>query len=165
MKLDGRIEIAAPPRAVWDLVVDPVSLAACVPGVRDVRQVDDQTFTGSITAAVGPIEGDFSFTSVLVRAVFPDDLEIQVEGTDSVTKSRLEAHLQVSLSEPATGATVLAYRATVNVKGRLAILGEMILRATASLMIAQGTRCLRSRLEPPAGTTGDAAERVEGLPR
>lgn len=162
MKLDGRIEIAAPPRAVWDLVVDPVSLAACVPGVRDVRQLDDQTFAGSITAAVGPIEGDFSFTSVLARAVFPDDLEIQVQGTDSVTKSRLEANVQVSLSEFTTGATVLTYRATVNVKGRLAILGEMILRATASLMIAQVTRCLRTRLEPPAGTAGGAADRGAG---
>lgn len=162
MKLDGRIEIAAPPRAVWDLVVDPVSLAACVPGVRDVRQVDDQTFAGSITAAVGPIEGDFSFTSVLARAVFPDDLEIQVQGTDSVTKSRLEANVQVSLSEFTTSATVLTYRATVNVKGRLAILGEMILRATASLMIAQVTRCLRSRLEPPAGTAAVAADTSAG---
>jgi carbon monoxide dehydrogenase subunit G len=162
MKLDGRIEIAAPPRSIWDLVVDPVSLAACVPGVRDVRQVDDQTFAGSIAAAVGPIEGDFSFTSVLVRAVFPDDLEIQVQGTDSVTKSRLDAHVQVSLSDSAPTATVLTYRATVNVKGRLAILGEMILRATASLMIAQVTRCLRSRLEPPAGTAGVAADTTAG---
>ena len=53
----------------------------------------------------------------------------------------------------------------MNGKGRLAILGEMILRATASLMIAQVTRCLRVRLEPAAGTSDEATEMAEGSPR
>lgn len=156
MKLDGRIEIAAPATAVWDLVINPVSLASCVPGVRDVRQVDDRTFAGSITAAVGPIEGDFSFTSVLAKADFPDGLEVQVEGIDSITKSRLETSVVVSLDELASGATVLTYQAEMKVRGRLAILGEMILRATASMMIAQVTACLRSRLERAETGAGDS---------
>lgn len=149
MKLSGTIEIAAPPRAVWELLVDPVSLAGCVPGVQEVRQVDGQTFEGRITAQVGPMEGQFSFTSVLARSTFPDDLEVVVDGLDSVTKSRLEFHVRAAVAETAPGRTTLTYDATVKVKGRLAILGEMILRATASLMIAEATKCLRSRLESP----------------
>ncbi len=149
MKLRGTIEIAAPARAVWDLIVDPVSLSACVPGVREVRQVDERTFEGTITAAIGPMEGDFSFASVLEQADFPGDVVVRVHGTDSVTKSRLEAHVRVALAPGETGGTVLSYDAVVSVKGRLAILGEMVLRATASLMIAQVTRCLRAQLESP----------------
>ena len=91
MKLDGTIDIAAAPQAVWDLIIDPVSLAACVPGVRDVRQVDPRTFEGSVSASVGPVDGNFSFTSIIERAVFPGDLGVSVGGVDSVTKSRLEA--------------------------------------------------------------------------
>jgi carbon monoxide dehydrogenase subunit G len=147
MKLVGTIDIAAPMEAVWALIIDPVSLSACVPGVRDVRQVDERTFEGSITASVGPMDGDFSFTSVIGRATFPDDLVVDVQGLDSVTKSRLEIHAECALTEPSPGSTTLSYHATVKVKGRLAILGEMILRATASLMIGQVTKCLRSRLE------------------
>jgi carbon monoxide dehydrogenase subunit G len=154
VKLDGRIEIAAPVQAVWHLVIDPVSLASCVPGVRDVRQIDERTFEGSISAAVGPIEGDFTFTSVLTRANFPDDLEVQVQGLDSVTKSRLEVEAHIAVVEVGPTSTTLTYHATVKVKGRLAILGEMILRATASLMIGQVTKCLRSRLELQAATDG-----------
>lgn len=154
MKLDGTIDIGAPAKSVWDLVVDPVGLAACIPGVRDVRQVDERTFEGSITASVGPVDGDFSFASVLTRAVFPDDLVIDLQGTDSVTKSRLVAHIEAALTETAPASTTLTYRATVQVKGRLAILGEMMLRATASLMITQVTRCLRSRLEPEVTIDG-----------
>jgi carbon monoxide dehydrogenase subunit G len=151
MKLDGRIEIAAPARQVWDLVIDPLTLASCVPGVRDVRRVDDQTFEGSITASVGPMDGDFTFTSVITRATFPDDLAVELVGMDSRTKSRLEATVTASLADASAGGTVIAYRGDVKVKGRLAILGEMILRATATMMIGQVTACLKARLEADAG--------------
>lgn len=147
MKLDGTIDITAAPQAVWDLIIDPVSLAACVPGVRDVRQVDPRTFEGSVSASVGPVDGNFSFTSIIERAVFPGDLGVSVGGVDSVTKSRLEALITAGLSGSAEGPTRLTYSAVIKVKGRLAILGEMMLRATASLMIGQVTKCLRSQLE------------------
>ncbi len=149
MKVSGTMEIAAPPRAVWDLILDPEALAGCVPGVQEVRQLDPTTWEGRITAQVGPMEGRFSFTSVIARADYPDALEVIVDGVDSVTKSRLETLVTASLTAPeeATGPTTLTYEAQVKVKGRLAILGEMVLRATASLMIAEATKCLRSRLE------------------
>lgn len=150
MKLAGTIEIAASAVAVWDLVTDPVALSGCVPGIDEVRQVDERTFEGRITAQVGPMEGKFTFTSVLDRATFPDDLQVRVDGLDSVTKSRLETLVHASVRETEPGRTTLTYDATVRVKGRLAILGEMILRATATLMIAEATKCLRSRLEAPA---------------
>ncbi len=148
MKLEGTIDIAAPPAAVWAVVVDPTDLAACVPGVRDVRQVDANTFTGTVRASIGPLEGDFAFRSVLTQTAVPSDLVVDVEGSDSVTKSRVVTHVEVTLSEPVPGRTTLAYRATVTVKGRLAIVGEMVLRATSGMMIGQVSRCLRSRLEP-----------------
>jgi carbon monoxide dehydrogenase subunit G len=147
MKLDGTIPIAAPARDVWNLVIDPIGLARCMPGVQDIRQVDDRTFEGTILASVGPIDGSFTFRSVLTTADFPNDLVVEVAGTDSVTKSRLEMTVRAALSDPAPSATDLAYHADVRVKGRLAILGEMVLRATAGVMIGEVTKCLRSQLE------------------
>lgn len=147
MKLDGTIDIAAPAEAVWAAIVDPSDLAACVPGVSEVRQIDARTFEGSVRASVGPIDGDFSFRSVLVRTDFPNDLVVEVEGSDSMTKSRVVAHIEAALTPAGPGATTLTYRATVTTKGRLAIIGDMVLRATAGVMIGQVTKCLRARLE------------------
>jgi carbon monoxide dehydrogenase subunit G len=158
VKLEGRITIAAVPATTWALVTNPVALAACVPGVREVRQIDDRTFAGSITASVGPMDGDFDFTAVIAVADFPDRLDVEITGLDSVTSSRLEATVHASLAAEDPGSTILAYRADVRVKGRLGILGEMVLRATASMMITQVTKCLRSRLEtgaPIADASGE----------
>jgi carbon monoxide dehydrogenase subunit G len=149
MKLEGRIAIAAAPDATWALVLDPLTLAGCVPGVKAVHRVDDRAFEGSITAAVGPMTGDFAFTSVIIRAERPE-MDVSIDGVDSVTRSRLEALVTVVLDESDPVGCALAYRAEVRVKGRLAILGEMVLRATATVMINQVTACLRSRLEGPA---------------
>ncbi len=147
MKLAGTIEIAAPAQAVWNALIDPTDLAACVPGVSDVHEVDDRTFEGSVRASVGPIDGDFSFRSVLVRTDFPSDLVVEVEGTDSMTSSRVVAHIEAGVSSTDTGSTTLSYQATVTTKGRLAIIGDMVLRATAGVMIGQVAKCLRTRLE------------------
>ena len=65
--------------------------------------------------------------------------------------------MTVALTQPAPGATLLRYQAVVTVKGRLSILGEMVLRATAGMMIGQVTKCLRSRLETVA--TGESTGR------
>lgn len=147
MKLEGNIEIEAAPPAVWDVLVDPVRLAACVPGARSVRQVDERSFSGLVSAAIGPVNGDFSFTSTITRADRPNGLEVRLEGTDSMTRSELLVHVEASLTAGETGGTVLDYRAQVDIHGRLAIVGEMVLRATAGAMIAQTTRCLRALLE------------------
>jgi carbon monoxide dehydrogenase subunit G len=147
MKLDGKIDIAAPPQAVWDAVNDPVSLAACVPGVQDVRRIDERTFEGSINAAVGPMDADFAFTSVILESTFPTDLHVETSGTDSLTKSRLVAEVHASLESDDPGRTRLVYRADVRMSGRLAILGDMVLRATAGVVIGEVAKCLRRRLE------------------
>ena len=147
MRLDGTIDIAAPRAAVWAVVVDPRDLAACVPGVSAIRQIDARTFAGVVRASIGPIDGDFSFEAVLSETAEPTDLVVDVAGVDSVTGSRVVTQLVATLAEPEPNRTTLRYQATVSIKGRLAIVGEMVLRATAGMMIGQVSRCLRARLE------------------
>jgi carbon monoxide dehydrogenase subunit G len=157
MKLAGQAEIQTPAENLWAMINDPIALAGCIPGVQDVRQVDERTFGGSITAAVGPMEGHFEFTAVISESTFPTALVVELSGVDSVTRSQLVATVQSSAEALAADRTRLAYTAVINVKGRLAILGDMILRATASVMINELVKCLKARLEPAGpGARGSA---------
>jgi uncharacterized protein len=147
VRLEGAIDIAAPIDVVWPVVIDPTDLAACVPGVSEVRRIDDRTFEGGIRAAVGPIDGDFRFRAVLDDVTPHETLTVRVEGTDSITRSVVVAEVIASLAARAGGGTTLRYTATISTKGRLAIIGDMVLRATAGMLIGQVTRCLKARLE------------------
>lgn len=158
MKLSGGTEIAARPGDVWAFVLDPERLAACVPGLGEVRQVDPRAFEGTIRADVGPMHGDFAFTSVVVRDDYPDDLLVEIRGTDSVTRSAVTIRVAASVAE-AGGRTRLGYEMQVDVGGRLAILGEMILRATAGAVVGQVSGCIRDRLEAAAAPAAPAPGR------
>lgn len=150
MRLEGAVDVAAPARAVWEFVLDPARLSRCIPGIAEVRRIDDRTFDGQLQAAVGPMRGTFEFRSVIERSDFPADLVVGITGVDSVTRSQVRIVVTARL-EPRTAVTTrMEYVMSVNVGGRLAILGEMVLRATAGAVVEQVTACLRGHLEGPA---------------
>jgi carbon monoxide dehydrogenase subunit G len=82
-----------------------------------------------------------------VESTAPRELVVQTEGTDSVTKSAMQVRMTVTLTEPVENRTELGYHASVEIKGRLAILGDMVLRATAVLLLEEFSRRLRKELE------------------
>ncbi|MGH7835766.1 MAG: CoxG family protein [Candidatus Binatia bacterium] len=147
MNFDGKVMVEAQRAKVWDFLLDVNRFASCVPGVEEVTQLDERTFDGSISARVGPISGSFSFRASIVDSKPPDELTARVEGKDSVTSSTLNGLMNMSLRENAPDRTELVYSAHIEVKGRLAILGDMILRATAALILDEFIRRLKSQLE------------------
>ncbi len=150
MILDGKIDLDVPAKQAWDFLLDINQFSSCMPGVEQVTPVDDRTFDGVIGAAVGPISGKFNFRATILESTPPKEMQVRTEGKDSVTGSRLIANVAVTLQEPVASHTELSYHANVEIKGRLAILGDMILRATASLLMEEFARRLRSKLESEA---------------
>lgn len=140
MIFEDTIQVDAPCARVWDFLLDPGRLAACMPGVEEVVQVDDRTFDAVIAATVGPISGKFTFRAHIVESSPPTEMRAEIDGIDSVTKSALSAKMDMTLRPTGPATTDLAYRATVDIKGRLAILGEMVLRATTTLIVEESTR-------------------------
>ena len=149
MIFEGKIPIRAQAPTVWDLLLDVNRMAACMPGVEEVTLIDDRTFDGVIAAAVGPISGKFSFRARIVECTPPTAMVARLEGTDSVTNSALSGEMAMALDPAGADGTELAYRASVDVQGRLAILGDMVLRTTALLIVEEFTKRLRAELERP----------------
>lgn len=147
LTFEDTIAIAAPAADVWDFLLDVDRSAAAVPGVESVTLVDARTFDGIVGASVGPISGKFAFRAHIVDSCPPRELVAEVEGTDSVTKSTLRMDVTMTLEPVGDAATEMAYRAVVDIRGRLAILGDMVLRATASLILEEFAKRLRAQLE------------------
>ena len=146
MIFDGKIDLDAPVDKTWDFLIDINKFSACLPGIEEVKQIDDKTFEGALVAAVGPISGKFTFRATIVESQPPDQMVVRTEGTDSVTKSLVNADMTVDLRKLADNKTQMEYKADVKIKGRLAILGDMVLRATAILILQEFTRRLHKGL-------------------
>ena len=143
MIFEGKIDLDVPVIKTWDFLIDINKFSSCLPGLEEVKQIDDKTFDGVIVASVGPISGKFSFRATIVESKPPEQMIVRTEGKDSVTKSMVNADMTVDLHEPAANETVMDYRADIKIKGRLGILGDMVLRATATLILQEFTRRLR----------------------
>jgi carbon monoxide dehydrogenase subunit G len=146
MILDGKIDLEVPVQKAWDFLIDINKFSTCLPGIDEVKQVDDKTFDGIISAAVGPISGKFNFRSTILESRPPEQMVVRTEGSDSVTKSTVKADMTVDLRPVSDFKSQMDYRADVKINGRLAILGDMVLRATATLILQEFTRRLHKGL-------------------
>jgi carbon monoxide dehydrogenase subunit G len=146
MIFDGKIDLNVPAEEAWNFLIDINKFSTCLPGIEEVKQIDDKTFEGVLSASVGPISGKFSFRSTIVESRPPDQMVVQTEGTDSVTKSTVNADMTVDLKKISEQKTQMDYKADIKIKGRLAILGDMVLRATATLILQEFARRLHKGL-------------------
>jgi uncharacterized protein len=146
MIFEGKIDLDVPAAKTWDFLIDIDKFSSCLPGLQEVKQIDDKTFDGVIAANVGPISGKFSFRAMIVESKPPEQMVVKTVGTDSVTKSTVNADMLVDLQQPAANETMMNYRADIKIKGRLGILGDMVLRATATLILQEFARRLRQGL-------------------
>lgn len=149
MKYQGKVSLQAAAEDVWDVVLDIEQFADCMPGLQNLKKIDDRTFEGGMSAKVGPVAGDFSFRAQIVDAEAPVSLTAHVEGEDSLTKSTMTSDITMALTADGDN-TEVAYAAEVNIKGRLGIVGDMILRATGAQVIEEFFNRLRKKVEAPA---------------
>lgn len=152
MNFEGKIDLEAPIENAWDFLTDINKFSACLPGIQEVKQIDDKTFEGTVAATVGPISGKFSFRSTILESRPPEQMVVRTEGTDSVTKSTVIADMTMDLCKLSEEKTQMAYKAEVKINGRLAIVGDMVLRATSILILQEFTRRLNERLADPSAS-------------
>lgn len=147
MIFEGKIELGVSVTKTWNFLLDIDQFTSCMPGLENITKIDDRSFDGVIGATVGPISGKFTFRSTIVESTPLTELVVRVEGTDSVTGSKISSNVTATLKQPIEGRTELSYLADVEIKGRIAILGDMVMRATSSLLLEEFTKRLRMKLE------------------
>jgi len=143
----GKVNLNAEQLAVWDFMLDVDKFSACMPGVEDLIRVDDATFTGTMKAKVGPISGAFVFEAHIIESEAPTQLKTHVEGTDSLTNSTMTADITMDIASLDAGGTELTYAASVDLKGRLGIIGDMVIRATGAQVIKVFFERMRERID------------------
>jgi carbon monoxide dehydrogenase subunit G len=156
MIVEGKFKVEAPVQKVWDFLMDFNQFASCIPGLEDLSQVDDRTFDGVIGAKVGPMSGKFRFQASILEAAPPTDMKVRVEGQDDLTKSTVNAMVTLKLTPSGETGTQLSHHFNAEIKGRIAIVGDMILRGAAAVMLNEFAKRLRGRLEEGgAGSKGE----------
>lgn len=154
MKMSDTREIAATPQEVYDALLDPAVLQACVPGAQDVTGSAEEGFEATVVQKVGPVKATFKGAVTLSNMVAGESLTITGEGKGGAAGfAKGGAEVRVALSE--AGCT-LSYDVEAKVGGKLAQLGSRIIDGFAKKMADQFFANLQESLEGPAAPEPDS---------
>jgi len=145
--LEGKFKLKAPIQKVWDALLEPSTLASCVPGAEKIEKVDERTYDCVVKQKVGPISVKFKFKTILTNEQPPNHIEFEGEGDDIAKAGHFVQKSWVDLQETPDGEVEVSYKTEVNIVGKLATFGDRIMRAKAKKVEEQFTKALQEKLE------------------
>jgi carbon monoxide dehydrogenase subunit G len=132
MEMSGEQHIPLPQQRVWEALNDPEILKACIPGCESIDRVSENEYKVAMTAAVGPVKAKFSGKLLLADINPPNSYSLAFEGSGGAAGFG-KGSAQVNLA-PESGGTLLTYRATASVGGKLAQIGSRLIDGVAKKM-------------------------------
>ena len=129
MDMTGEYRIAAPREKVWEALNDPEVLKNSIPGGQELNKESDTELTAKVAAKVGPVSAKFSGKVTLSDINPPESYKISGEGQGGVA-GFAKGGAEVELQEDG-GETILTYKATAQVGGKLAQIGSRLVSGAA----------------------------------
>ncbi len=143
MHITGTYSFAAPPAAVWDLLMDTGAIAACLPGCRELRDLGDDLYTAELNVAVSAVSGHYGATIAIKDKVPPTSYRLAIEGSGRMGFVKGEARMTLT---DEGGKTAVAVDATADVGGAVARVGQRLIEGVARMTMDRFFECLAGKL-------------------
>jgi carbon monoxide dehydrogenase subunit G len=143
MKLTGEYEFDAPLEDVWKALLDPVVLAATMPGCEKLELVGG-AYVGELNVKVGPVQGKFSGKVDLEDVVEHESFTMKIDGRGA--PGFVKATVPIKLERIASR-TKMTYDADASVGGKLASVGQRLVEASAKAIAKQSLEALNETIK------------------
>jgi carbon monoxide dehydrogenase subunit G len=136
MKLQGTVPVQASQEAVWQLFMDPARLCQVVPGCEEAHQLDATHYEALMAVRVQFMTIRSHAHGTLLEVQKPQHLVAELVGEPMAMAGAFRVRLTLDLSHM-EGGTNIQYAMDITLLGRLASLGEAIIRSTSHHLAAQ----------------------------
>lgn len=158
MKLAGDYKFEAPTSEVWKALLDPVVLAAVMPGCEKLELVDGD-YVGELNIKVGPVQGKFQGKVTLADVEEEKGYTMTVDGRGA--QGFVKATAEVKLT-PEGEETKMEYDADAQVGGRIASVGQRLIDSSARAIIKESLEGLNANVKARANVAeGEEAEVIQ----
>ncbi len=140
--------VQAPQNQVWGFLRDPISLSTCMPGVSDIKALEDGTFRATVEVKISLITARFQMEMQITEEEPPHYLLAEMCGKDDRTGSLLESRSHLELKEAGKGDTEVGFRIDARLSGLLSALGGgMAVKLKSRQMAASFAAAAKQRIE------------------
>lgn len=135
MKFEGRFRIPAPRAEVFARLNDPHFFVACLEGVSDLGEIDEDHYTAKLETRIAYIKFRFDVAVALRERIAPQRVVAQLEGTPLGIAGRLTSTAVANLVDAEGGReTDIVYEMDVAMTGKLGSLGQPVMKSKAREM-------------------------------
>ena len=150
MIIEGKFNVKAPIKKLWDTLFDVQALAACLPGTEKIEQIDDKTYDVTMKQKVGIIKVTMKGRQMLTKVEAPTHLEMEGEAEDITKLGRMKDKVTMDLKELAGGEVEISYKIDVSMVGKLAMFGDRVMRSKATEVEREFVKNLSAKLSSVA---------------
>lgn len=151
MEIEKTLVTAAPPARVWELLLDPNVMGACVPGMESIEVLSDVEYVAHMAVKIAFINARFRLHTKIVETRAPHYLRTEGTGEDASVASSLRQSSELFLTPLEHGGTQLRIKVQVDVLGRLGTFGLSVMKTKADRMWDEFGANLLARLSPQDG--------------
>ena len=143
----GQVRVDVNRIAAFDFVADPVRLAQCIPGCKDLRELSPGRYSAVLTNRVAFITLSFKDIVEVIRMESPGRIEAKITGEGIGLVGRVVANAGLELAEAGPSETDIRYTANVGLTGKLGGLGEPVFRAKSAEVAREFGANLKAEIE------------------
>jgi uncharacterized protein len=149
MKLQGTVTVNAPQERVWQVLIDPVQLCKVIPGCEQARQLDATHYEAVLSIKVQFMTIRSQAKGTLLEADAPRHMVGELVGEPTSMAGAFRARVTIDLT-PVNDATSIRYAMDLTLLGRLASLGEAMVRSTSQQLTRQFAENLATLFKNPS---------------
>jgi 2-furoyl-CoA dehydrogenase large subunit len=132
---EGEAIVGAPARQVWDMLLDPATLQAVIPGCHDVERLSDTHFRADVTLGIGPVKGRYRADVKLSDLDPPHAVTLHGAAEGALGFGSGEG--RITLRALQSGGTAIRYVYEAAIGGKVASIGGRLLDGAARVIIGQ----------------------------
>ena len=144
MHFEGVFAVTAPRELVFGLVTDPNQISRCMPGLKRLDVKSESEFDAVVTVGLSVIRGDIALRFRMVEKRAPTWARMTAHGTG--LGSAVDVEMEMKLTDWRDGGTSMEWTAEALISGRVASLGQGLVKSRAEKIIGDLFGCLEGRL-------------------
>jgi 2-furoyl-CoA dehydrogenase large subunit len=142
----GTNSVPASPQAVWETLLDPVRLAAVIPGCHALERIGDNAYRAEVSLGVGPVRGRF-IANVALSDMTPPTATTIAGGLDGPLGAA-QGSGRVRLTAEGAG-TRVDYDYEIEISGKVAAVGGRMLEGATRVIVGQFFQRLTAQIAQP----------------
>jgi len=130
----GETFVPAAPQEVWDTLLDPVRLAAVIPGCHKLDLVGDNDYHAMVSLGVGVVRGRFEARVKISDLVPPSSATLSGGLSGPLGASAGSGRITLAAKD---GGTLVSYDYSIEIGGKVAAVGGRMLEGATKVVVGQ----------------------------